>query len=188
MDRRTALLGLMAAIGGPALAAGCEQNNDAILSAIAEGKRSFFSRKEFRLLGIVADAIIPRTDTPGALDVGVPSYLDAMMKTWASDETKTAQRNTLKAIGERLDAIGGRDVAQLDDAARRDAVAAFDATAYGDAYEDETSAHYRALKQLIAMTYYASEAGATQELQYELVPGRWLADAPLSEIGRTWAE
>ncbi len=37
---------------------------------------AFFNAAEFALLTAVVDAIIPRTDTPGASDAGVPFYVD----------------------------------------------------------------------------------------------------------------
>ena len=46
---------------------------------------------------------------------------------------------------------------------------------------------YRQLKELTLAGYYTSEPGATQELQWLAAPGRYDADAPLSEIGRAWA-
>ena len=46
---------------------------------------------------------------------------------------------------------------------------------------------FRQLKELTLAGYYTSEAGATQELQWLAAPGKWTADAPLSEIGRSWA-
>lgn len=46
---------------------------------------------------------------------------------------------------------------------------------------------YRQVKELTLAGYYTSEPGATEELQWVAAPGRWTADAPLSEIGRAWA-
>ena len=46
---------------------------------------------------------------------------------------------------------------------------------------------YRQLKELTLAGYYTSEVGATQELQWLAAPGRYDADAPLSEVGRAWA-
>jgi gluconate 2-dehydrogenase gamma chain len=205
-DRRQVILGLMIALGG-APVAGCDSaGNDEILRALRPGGRlAFYRESEFRLVGLLADAIIPRTDTPGAIEAGVPAYMDAMLAAWASDATKTKHRQTLRELRTRLREIGGKQLARLPDAERRAAIAALDAEAYADdaggmrmpffggagggGGEPETLIQrYRGLKTLIAQVYYATEAGATQELQYELVPGRWLADAPLSQIGRTWAE
>jgi hypothetical protein len=39
----------------------------------------------------------------------------------------------------------------------------------------------------VLVGYYQSEAGATQELRYELVPGAWRGCVPYSEIGRATA-
>ena len=36
----------------------------------------FFSDEEFNLLEQVSDIILPRTSTPGALDTGVPFFID----------------------------------------------------------------------------------------------------------------
>ncbi|MEM1118395.1 MAG: gluconate 2-dehydrogenase subunit 3 family protein, partial [Bacteroidota bacterium] len=46
---------------------------------------------------------------------------------------------------------------------------------------------YRQLKELTVAGYYTSEVGATQELQWLAVPGRYDADVPLSAVGRAWA-
>jgi hypothetical protein len=188
-DRRKVLVGLAFALGGPLAAASCGGDEDAILRALRpDGRLQFHRRGEYRLIGLIADAIIPRTDTPGAIDAGVPAYLDAMMASWASDETKTAHRDQLRLIEARLEAIGAGDFAKLEDGPRRDAVAALDADAFDADPDSEVSRGYRQLKSLIASIYYTSEPGATEELHYLLAPGPWVADAPLSDIGKTWAE
>ena len=46
---------------------------------------------------------------------------------------------------------------------------------------------YGKFKWLVLVGYYQSEAGATQELRYELVPGAWRACLPLAEVGRASA-
>lgn len=46
---------------------------------------------------------------------------------------------------------------------------------------------FRMLKELTLTGYYTSKVGMTQELQWLPAPGRYDGDAPLSEIGRTWA-
>ena len=46
---------------------------------------------------------------------------------------------------------------------------------------------YRQLKELTVAGYYTSEVGASQELQFNAVMGRYDPDVPLAEIGRAWA-
>ena len=57
-----------------------------------------------------------------------------------------------------------------------------------EADSPDARAGYRDLKKMIYRGYYHSEIGCTQELQYELIPGADARiDAPLAEIGRSWA-
>ncbi|SHK91995.1 gluconate 2-dehydrogenase subunit 3 family protein [Rhodothermus profundi] len=46
---------------------------------------------------------------------------------------------------------------------------------------------FRIMKELTIVGYYTSEVGATQELQLNLVPGRYDACVPYEQIGRAWA-
>jgi len=48
----------------------------------------FLSKEEGAVVDDVAELIIPRTDTPGALDVKVPEFIDLMLTEWATDEER----------------------------------------------------------------------------------------------------
>ncbi len=43
------------------------------------------------------------------------------------------------------------------------------------------------LKELTLVGYYTSEVGATEELQFVQVPGRWEPCVSVEDVGRTWA-
>ena len=62
-----------------------------------------------------------------------------------------------------------------------------DSAAADSAPPPEAPPFFRQLKELTLAGYYTSEVGATQELRWLAAPGRYDADAPLSEIGRAWA-
>jgi hypothetical protein len=191
-DRREIVLGLVAALGGPAALARAKASPlGPLVLPQADKALRFYTPGEFAMVGSVADAIIPRTDTPGALDAGVPLYLDGMMASWASDATRTNHRAALQTVATRLREIGGRDIERLPRPAQWAAVARMDDEAYAQPAATGSAptpgTRYIALKSLIGQVYYATEIGATQELHYELVPGHWLADIPLSQAGRTWA-
>lgn len=49
------------------------------------------------------------------------------------------------------------------------------------------AACFRTLKQLTVLGYYTSQPGATRELRYVQVPGRFDGCVPLATVGRTWA-
>ena len=44
--------------------------------------------KQQAIVSQIADLIIPRTDTPGAVDVKVPEFIDLMLTEWATDEER----------------------------------------------------------------------------------------------------
>ena len=67
---------------------------------------------------------------------------------------------------------------------RAAALAAIDSEAF--ASRDSVSP-WKPLKALILTGYYTSEAGASQELRYELVPGRYDPDIPLAPTDRAWS-
>jgi gluconate 2-dehydrogenase gamma chain len=46
---------------------------------------------------------------------------------------------------------------------------------------------FRTMKELTLLGYYTSQAGATQELKYAQVPGRFDGCIPFASIGRAWS-
>lgn len=208
IDRRQAALGLIAAVASADVLAGCvaSGNEERVLPLSgSSSKDGFYTPGERIIVDLLADAIIPATETPGAIDAGVPATMDALMSNWASQETQAAHRAAISRVGDRLRELAGTDLQELTREQQASVVGMLDEEAYaqgapppgialiskGPAFapgDPPVPIQYRALKGLIAQAYYASEPGAAIELQYELVPGRWVADAPLGEIGRTWAE
>jgi gluconate 2-dehydrogenase gamma chain len=139
----------------------------------------FFGAAQYSLLETVADIIIPRTDTPGAIDAGVPAAFDALMKNWAAPERQEQFRTLLEEIDQAARDKGSRLLA-LGRARRAEVLVAFDKSKTGDKV-------YRKFKELVLTLYYLSEVGATQELRYEHVPGRWEASVKMTPDTRTWA-
>lgn len=93
MHRRDLVRSLGAALAIPFLPRSAE-------AAIAIGERlarepadvpfRTLNRDQQALVSAVADMIIPRTDTPGALQVRVPEFIDVILTEWASDDERSA--------------------------------------------------------------------------------------------------
>ena len=63
----------------------------------------------------------------------------------------------------------------------------FDRFGFADSFRDKPEFRdFREFRNLIVAGYYTSEVGASVELRFELVPGRYLPCAPLAELGRAW--
>ncbi|HVZ98886.1 MAG TPA: gluconate 2-dehydrogenase subunit 3 family protein [Caulobacterales bacterium] len=174
LHRRALLQRAIILVGGAAALAGLEGCDFA--------HAQFFSANQRAKLDRICDIIIPATDTPGALGAGVPAFIDAMMTHWASRETRRRFVSVLDEVEARAHSVGKTDFLALTPQQQIDVVTAYD--------RDQMlgpGQNYRPFKNLLLLGYYHSQIGATQELHYELVPGHWIADAPLSSIGRTWA-
>lgn len=190
MDRRS-LLGRMAALIGATAAAGLSPS---ALAKAAAGTRRYLDAPTYALLQSVADTIVPRTDTPGAIDAGVPATIDALLVNWASGERRYALSQALRAIDTRARTETGRDFAALDADTRATLLTAHDAAALkplpgkvkgtgiaalraGPPVADPA---YAKLKELIVLAYYMSEPALTHELSYVHAPGEWKPSIPVT--------
>ncbi len=168
LDRRALLQSAILLVGG-ALVPGT-----ALARAATAG---FFTPAERAIVDAACDTLIPRTDTPGAIDAGVPAFIDGMMTNWASDETRASFRSVIAGID-----AAAKGFAALPPADRAAQLAAYDRAAL--AGNDRA---YRRFRELALMGYYLSEPGATQELRYELAPGVWEPRVAVTPETRAWA-
>ncbi|HEX8446922.1 MAG TPA: gluconate 2-dehydrogenase subunit 3 family protein [Sphingomonas sp.] len=165
------------------------------------GERGEATDAERKMLDRVADLVIPRTDTPGASDVGVGDFL-VLALNHGLDGTRDPGGGSAAIQGANQTATPHGGMFLLDDLAihlrikaggdfnsatperQRAAVEAIDAQAFAPGGERHM---WHKIKNLILTGYYTSEAGGSQELQYELVPGRWDPDVPLRSSDRAFS-
>jgi hypothetical protein len=166
--RREFVQGLIFSVGGASLLSACGDVASIVATAPGESGR-FYNNEEMAQISRISDLIIPRTETPGALDANVPGYLDALMSDWAREETRIGHREALKLITARLDDISG-DFAGASEADANIALAELDAIAFAG---DEALIGYRTLKGYVTQAYFATEEGAMEELQWLAIPGHW---------------
>ncbi len=150
--------------------------------AVTQTQTHYFSAPRFALLENVADVMIPETDTAGARSAGVPAYVDQMIASWGSAETKAQFNMALDAIDANSHALLHAGFRALTPEQKLELLAAHDA-----AELSKPGSPYVRLKELLLTAYYLSEPGATQELRYEPIPGIYRGDISLSEMGRAWA-
>ena len=151
----------------------------------------FLSADQGTLVSQVAEIIIPKTDTPGAKDVGVPGFIDQILKECYKKEDQDKFLNELKAFDDEAKKEYGDPFIELD----AEKQAAFVKKVHDAAVKTDesgtpaTRAFILTLKELTMLGYFTSEPGATQVLQYNPVPGAYKGCIPVSEAGngKTWA-
>jgi len=177
LNRRSLILGAVFLVGGAAALTRFTRN-----SMAAEGEAPMLSPEQSVLLEQVVDVIIPATDTPGAVEAGVPDFIRQMLADWGSRETHAEMIGVLDGIERQAWHKFSRGFLELPGERRLEVVSAVD--------EDlitRQDAAWRKFKGLVLVGYYQSEIGATQELRFELVPGAWRSCLPLTEVGRASA-
>ena len=179
-------------------------------------KPSVLTRKELAVVSQVADIMLPRTDTPGALDVGVPAFIDTVLKDVYSREARNHYMQGLHDFDTGAQEMHGTPFASLEPTVQRTLVQRFHAAAIAD----ERATNARKWKQLVEearnaaiieqrtvppapprrsfilgtkelalLRFFTSEPGATQVLQYVAIPGSYHGCLPVRQAGngKRWA-
>ena len=131
----------------------------------------------------IAELILPRTDTPGATDVGVSEFIDLMLTEWYDEQDRTRFLNGLAEVDFRTKALFGKNfIAGSPDqqakiltwlgemmTAEADAPGAVPRQRRGSS-QGSSRSFYSMLRRLTLTAYYTSEAGATEELHFQVIP------------------
>ena len=185
MERRTVIKHIALMVGGtislPTLLAmklpesGVSNTLDFMLSA-----------SQRKLVAEVAEIIIPRTDTPGAIDAGVPAFIEMMLK----DCSLSPEH---QSFIEGLDALNKNDFLNKSMADKISIISAIEQenkalmkaynvqqTKMGDNEDKELMAaqkkglpFWRLMKELTLLGYFTSKVGLTASFDFVLVPGRF---------------
>lgn len=183
MERREALrytaLLTGAALGAPLVSAvmsGCGQDS----GSMDVGDLKFFPKSEFELLQMVADVILPSTESPSASDVGVPLVIDHMVGHVYSEEDRKKFREGFKAFSTHLREIDfkGMDIADKEDTLR----------ALGSDEEGDLHDIYLDIRQQAIAYYLSSQVVSTEFLNFLPVPGEYEPCVDLADVGgKAWA-
>lgn len=192
MDRREALRRTALLVGGivsaPTIAGilnGCKAKPS------IDWKPVFFSEDQGILITDLAEIIIPKTDTPGAKEVGVPEFIELMVRDVYTKDQHDKFMAGMKAFDDDAKKEYGDPFIELEPEQQTAFVKKIhDAAIAGrEAGTDDEHSFMLRVKELTVAGYFTSEVGATKVLQYEAVPGAYHGCLPLSEAGngKTWA-
>jgi len=189
MNRREWLKCVTALAAGVVAAPSLLASFDAHAASQAPGwTPQFFDEPQIDLMGAVADIILPRSSTPGAVDAGVPAFIDQMFQ---SVYTKPEQERYLASLAS-FNQAGGKPFLQLNAAERKALVTKLHAQALASTKEvtmNPAADFVLMTKKLTMMGFFLSKPGCTEVLQYAAVPGGYQADVPLAKAGngKAWA-
>lgn len=182
MHRRDALQTLAALAGLPALAGRALGD---LLAATGPrrqaGRLAVLNPTQNATVIALAERIIPATDTPGATAARVNEFIDLLLAEWFPEDERRAFLEGIADVDARARTAFGNPFAAGTPAQQDGVVAALDdeATALREAGRAAARPFFARFKALTLYGYYNSEVGMTQELRYEIIPGRYVSCAPL---------
>lgn len=146
--RRNALKTLAAV---PAAALAQHQHGSSLVQVAAAYRPKVLSAAEMNWVAALVDTIIPRTDTPGASDVGVPAFVDRALS--GKPELLKRYRAGAGSLDKKSRAKSGKAF---------DALSAEERAAVLSEFTDDP--FFKLAKDLAVDGYYSSKDGLTKEL------------------------
>jgi len=135
-------------------------------SAAAQRGLEVLTPAQAELVSILSDLVIPRTDTPGASDVGVTGFIDHLLGAWYHADERAQFLAGLAEIDTRA---GGRFTA-IPAAGQARLLESLDG-AEGKAGSAESE--FRRLKALTVYGYFTSERVVKEVTRDPVIPGRF---------------
>ncbi len=134
---------------------------------------------ERAIVSAAAEAIIPATDTPGAVEAGVPEFLDLLYREWFGDEERRSFSAGLAALDAASVAQSGRGLAACTAAARNDLLVRLDREAITARDAQRPAPFFGRFKELTLLAHYTSEIGEDVELKAVMDAGEDMPQGPI---------
>ena len=137
------------------------------------------------LIGLV-DGILPATDTPGAVDAGVPEFFDLMLRDYFTEEARSVVIAGLQGVDDVCREAYGDPWDGLDAEQREAIVERLDLEAVEQRRQPGPPHFFAIVKEMTMWGYFFSKAGAAQLQRYEISPGQFQGCIDFDEVGKAW--
>ena len=188
MDRRDAVKSVAILMGGVLSASTLSVMLDSCNTTLKKGNGINFTDDEKKMVSRMSDIIIPKTDTPGAVDAGVPAFIVMMMQECYPDADQQQFHAGLAAFDKLCHDQYNNHFLKLSPDKQETAVADLDKMVLDKkGQQDNDLDFYRKLKELTLLGFFTSEPGATETLRYVQIPGRYDGCVPYTKGEKAWA-
>ena len=151
---------------------------------------------QYATVTAMTELIIPRTDTPGATDVGTSDFIDLILTEWYEEPQRKGFLDGLADVDSRTQKLFGKDFVDSSSLQQSQILIDLGAKMLEQAAEARSRAisdnltteldFYSTLRRLTLTAYYTSEDGATKELNFQIIPDRYQGcdTAPAKEASK----
>lgn len=196
MDRRTALRKTAIIAGSAAMA----PTLLSLLQSCREQPRSdwqpaILSMEQAGLVSALVDTILPKTSTPGGLDMKVDMFIDLVIAKIYDEAGQKSVLADMDAFNADCESRFGDPFSELDTDDKKAFLMdkekespKFNGSVWGTAVgEQQPVGFYRSFKSMALWGYFSSEEIGKNVLSYDPIPGAYKGCIPLSDVGNTWS-
>lgn len=149
---------------------------------------SFFNDEDYELISSISETILPKTNTPGATEVGVPDFIDKFIFHCFDDNGKKELKSGLQNFSDKCKADYGKNFLSLSNEEKHSYLMKHQQEAprtgmslWGINLEPDAPkpTFYKQIKGLTLFGYFTSETIGKDHLDYQPVPGEFLACIPV---------
>lgn len=159
------------------------------------GKVDYLSDGQRSIIAAMAEIIIPRTDTPGAMDAGVPNYIELMAADWFNDQERAIFEDGLEDMQTRIPAEYGKAFDELPQEQQLEIMEALEDAASDSSWYEFANVQRDFIsdapficqvKELTIWGFFTSELGGSQVLRHNPMPMRFDGHYPLGPDDSSW--
>ena len=159
-------------------------------------KPVFLSNNQANTIAEMAETILPKTATPGAKDLGVPQFIDKMLKELLTEADQKEFVEGIESLDERCKKDYGKVFVKCEQMQKEEILTKLDKEAskfppnlWGIVLVEKPDPiiFFRRMKSLTLMGYFTSEKVGKEILRYDPVPGTYIGCMPLNGMN-SWTE
>jgi len=202
MDRRDFLQCAAVLLGNASLHARAtsfvpdENSQQIIVSDYVPAPATLFTKQQRNVVMAAAEVIIPRTDTPGATDAGVPQFIELMVQDWLNHEERKIFLTGLNGLASCAHELHGNSFDRLSATLQLSMLEALESEVASSSWYAKGNVR-RAfvsdapficqLKELTIWGFFTSEVGVKQVLRYNPMPMNFDGYYPRKASDTAWA-
>ena len=184
MKKMTALFGATTAA---AVLSGCsvpEAEKVAVQRPKPSQNGSLFSEHELTVLYSLCETILPKTDTPSAIEAGCHEFVPHQLQYCHSKQQQDDCIQILNTVDIHANKNFGKTFVLLQPQQQQKLLANLETD---NVSTDIEKGQFRFLKALIVFGYFTSELGVTKALNYQPVPGGFIGSIPANADTKSWS-
>lgn len=157
---------------------------------------SLFSASQHRTIAAMSEIIIPTTDTPGAIEAGVPRFIELMVADWMNEQERRGFMFGLEAMEKATCEDFSTAFYELHSQQQLSILEQMERAAMDSPWYQPGNVRRAFIsdapficmvKELTIWGFFTSKIGASEVLRYNAMPMRFDGHLPLAPGDSSWA-